>query len=50
MKDIVARSKKSRASIARYLRLARAAHLIEFVGAPKTGGYHLTAKIKTLLH
>ena len=40
---------KSKPTIERYLRQAKKAGLIEFNGAPKTGGYHLTKKIKDKL-
>ncbi len=36
---------KSKASIERYLKLARDLEIIEFKGAAKTGGYYLTEKI-----
>lgn len=49
MKRIIASSEKSRTTVAGYLRIAREANIIEFRGAPKTGGYYLTEKIKKQL-
>jgi len=46
MKGIVDSSEKSRTTVAGYLRIARNANVIEFKGAPKTGGYYLTEKMK----
>lgn len=36
---------KSKPTIERYLRIAKDLTLIEFKGAPKTGGYYLTEKM-----
>lgn len=36
---------KSKPTIERYLKIAKDLTMIEFKGAPKTGGYHLTEKI-----
>lgn len=43
---IVANSGKSKPTIERYLRIAKKVGIIEFKGAPKTGGYFLTPKMK----
>ena len=43
---IVANSGKSKPTIERYLRIAKKVGIIEFKGAPKTGGYYLTPKMK----
>ncbi len=50
--DIATKRGKSTRTIERYLKLAKALNIIEFEGAPKTGGYYLTkvgrSKIKAL--
>lgn len=48
-REITKMTSKSKPTIERYLRIARTANLIEFVGAPKTGGYYLTEKMKARL-
>ena len=40
---------KSNAQVKRYIRILRAMDLIEYRGAPKTGGYFLTEKMKSKL-
>jgi DNA-binding IclR family transcriptional regulator len=40
---------KSRATVTRYLQILRDLNLIEFIGADKTGSYHLTEKAKEKL-
>ncbi|MDR3142975.1 MAG: hypothetical protein LBU37_14785 [Tannerellaceae bacterium] len=40
--EIAARTKRGLSTMERYLRLLRKKGIIEFRGAPKTGGYHLT--------
>lgn len=40
---------KSKPTIERYLKTARDLNMIKFKGAPKTGGYFLTGKMKTLI-
>lgn len=47
--DIATKRGKSKPSIERYLRTAKEVGIIEFKGAPKTGGYYLTVKMKTKL-
>tara|TARA_R110002050_G_C8895363_1_gene509732 strand:- start:123 stop:587 length:465 start_codon:yes stop_codon:yes gene_type:complete len=47
--EIASRTKRGLSTIERYLRLLRKKEIIEFRGAPKTGGYHLTEKAKKLL-
>lgn len=44
--DIATKSGKSKPTIERYLRIAKKVGIIEFKGAPKTGGYFLTPKMK----
>jgi len=44
--DIATKRGKSKPTIERYLRIAKKVGIIEFKGAPKTGGYYLTPKIK----
>jgi len=44
--DIATKSGKSKPTIERYLRIAKKVGIIEFKGAPKTGGYFLTTKMK----
>lgn len=45
--DIATKRGKSKATIERYLRTAKEAGIIEFKGAPKTGGYYLTKKMQS---
>lgn len=47
--DIAVNRGKSKPTIERYLRIAKKAGIIEFRGAPKTGGYYLTEKVKVLI-
>ena len=47
--EIASRTKRGLSTIERYLRLLRKKEIIEFRGAPKTGGYYLTEKAKKLL-
>lgn len=47
--DIATKRGKSKPSIERYLRTAKEVGIIEFKGAPKTGGYYLTEKMKEKL-
>jgi ATP-dependent DNA helicase RecG len=47
--DIATKRGKSKPSIERYLRTAKEVGIIEFKGAPKTGGYFLTEKMKAKL-
>jgi len=47
--DIATKRGKSKPSIERYLRTAKEAGIIEFKGAPKTGGYFLTKKMQSKL-
>ena len=47
--EIASRTKRGLSTIERYLRLLRKKEIIEFRGAPKTGGYHLTERAKKLL-
>ena len=42
--DIATKRGKSKPTIERYLRTAKEVGIIEFKGAPKTGGYYLTTK------
>lgn len=44
--DLVAKRSKSRATIERYLKLAKELSIIEFKGSPKTGGYYLTKLLR----
>lgn len=44
--DIATKRGKSKPTIERYLRIAKEAGIVEFKGAPKTGGYYLTQKMK----
>ena len=44
--DIATKRGKSKSTIERYLRTAKEVGIIEFKGAPKTGGYYLTKKMK----
>ena len=39
---------KSKPTIERYLKIAKDLTIIEFKGTPRTGGYHLTEKIKKI--
>ena len=47
--EIASRTKRGLSTIERYLRLLRKKELVEFRGAPKTGGYYLTKKAKDKL-
>ncbi|MCF8371340.1 MAG: putative DNA binding domain-containing protein [Bacteroidales bacterium] len=47
--DIATKRGKSKPSIERYLRIAKEVGIIEFKGAPKTGGYYLTENMKAKL-
>ncbi|KXK45877.1 MAG: hypothetical protein FNNCIFGK_00323 [Bacteroidia bacterium] len=47
--DIATKRGKSKPTIERYLRTAKEVGIIEFKGAPKTGGYYLTTKMKKQL-
>ncbi|MFH1121927.1 MAG: RNA-binding domain-containing protein [Bacteroidota bacterium] len=47
--DIATKRGKSKPTIERYLRIAREVEIVEFKGAPKTGGYYLTRKMKAKL-
>ena len=47
--EIAIRIKKSPRSTERYLRILREKEIIEFRGAPKTGGYYITEKAKSKL-
>lgn len=40
--DLVEKRGKSRATIERYLKLARLFGITEFKGSPRTGGYYIT--------
>lgn len=44
--DIATKRGKSKPTIERYLRTAKEVGIIEFKGAPKTGGYYLSTKMK----
>ena len=44
--DLVAKRGKSRATIERYLKLAKKLSIIEFRGTPKTGGYYITQSMR----
>ena len=46
--DIATKSGKPKPTMERYLRTARELEIIEFKGAPKTGGYYLTDKMKKI--
>ncbi|HEV7350964.1 RNA-binding domain-containing protein [Telluribacter sp.] len=48
-KQLTTETAKSRRTVERYLKIAREANIIKFKGAPKTGGYFLTEKMKKLL-
>lgn len=48
-KDIAIKRGKSKPTIERYLRTAKEVGIIEFKGAPKTGGYYLTERMKVKL-
>jgi ATP-dependent DNA helicase RecG len=47
--DIATKRGKSKPTIERYLRTAKEVGIIEFKGAPKTGGYYLTEKTRGLI-
>jgi ATP-dependent DNA helicase RecG len=47
--EIATLANKGLSTIERYLRLLRKKEIIEFRGAPKTGGYFLTEKAKNKL-
>jgi ATP-dependent DNA helicase RecG len=47
--DIATRRGKSKPTIERYLRTAKEVGIIEFKGAPKTGGYYFTEKTRELI-
>jgi len=47
--ETASRTKRGLSTIERYLRLLRKKEVIEFRGAPKTGGYYLTEKAKSNL-
>ncbi|MGD1844949.1 MAG: hypothetical protein ACFB10_06100 [Salibacteraceae bacterium] len=44
--DLAVRRGKSKSSLERYLRIARALKIIQFEGAPRTGGYFLSPEMK----
>ena len=44
--DLATMRGKSKPTVERYLKLAKLLGVIEFRGAPKTGGYFLTMKMK----
>ncbi len=48
--EIAARIGKSIPTIERYLRLLRKKNIVEFRGAPKTGGYYFTEKVNRILN
>jgi ATP-dependent DNA helicase RecG len=48
--DITSKRGKSKPSIERYLRTAKEVGIIEFKGAPKTGGYFLAEQMKSKLN
>ncbi|SCD21499.1 Hypothetical protein PSM36_2703 [Proteiniphilum saccharofermentans] len=48
--EIAERTGKSLATIERYLRILRKKEIIEFRGAPKTGGYFFTSKVDEFLN
>ena len=48
--EISGRINKSIPTVERYLRLLRKKEIVEFRGAPKTGGYYLTEKAKNKLN
>lgn len=45
--DIATKRGKSKPTLERYLRTAKEVGIIEFKGAPKTGGYYLTKKMQS---
>jgi ATP-dependent DNA helicase RecG len=45
--DIATKRGKSKPTTERYLRIAKEVGIIEFKGAPKTGGYYLTKKMQS---
>ena len=47
--DVVDHIGKSKPTIERYLKIARDVMIVEFKGAPKTGGYYLTKRMKKYL-
>ncbi|GAB6011944.1 winged helix-turn-helix domain-containing protein [Viscerimonas tarda] len=47
--EIASRINKSLRTVERHLRLLRKKEIVEFRGASKTGGYHLTDKAKEKL-
>ncbi|WP_149241738.1 ATP-binding protein [Dyadobacter sp. 32] len=47
--ELVEKTDKSRPTIERYLKITRDAKLLEFKGAPKTGGYYITDSLKRKL-
>lgn len=38
---------KSISTIERYLKILKENNLVEFIGAPKTGGYRVTKKLRS---
>lgn len=48
--EIAERIGKSLSTIERYLRILRKKEIIEFKGAPKTGGYYFTSKVTDILN
>ncbi|UII26322.1 hypothetical protein LVD15_23995 [Fulvivirga maritima] len=48
--DVVDHIGKSKPTIERYLKIARDVMIVEFKGAPKTGGYYLTKRMKKYLN
>ena len=47
--DIATKRDKSKPTIERYLRIAKEVGIVEFKGAPKTGGYYLTKKMQATI-
>jgi len=48
--EIAIRIKKSIPTVERYLRILRQKDIVEFRGAPKTGGYYFTEKVNNILN
>jgi len=44
--EIAAKIDKSKPTVERYIKILKRYNVIEFIGAPKTGGYHLTTNFK----
>lgn len=48
--DLATQRGKSKSTVERYFRTAKEVGIVEFRGAPKTCGYYLSSKFKTIIN